>query len=771
MKSEQIQSLGRSIYSKVLHPSERKCPNRDMANVMGFDTEYYVDTKLSRDEMLELSSLQKRMRAFKIPKLERFFCILLLKRYKGYKVDDYEYVYYLRKWYKKFGVELDSYLPEVRDEVAFVNTFIDVYGDINLDRAFQYLELLQRQIELSLKKSGQNREVISYQLAYFIGDGSVKSEIKFVGKRYISIDMLYEHLKSIYKDYRPGLPLPKQIYFITHFSQSELSTIEDLSPSLIYKNDVELLELSNTYVGKIKKHGVEFVFLDTFSFFKGKLATLGDWVGVPKVDVPQKMKDDMRILLREDKSLFERYAKTDAVITLKVFDLLSSMAYSYGVDILDFPSASSLFTEIFRANYLKGAAAAYKIVRGKSGLLYKFDGLKQVRRMSLDSYHGGRNEAYFIGKIDQPIYMYDIKSSYPASAQLQPLPNENTKWVRVVRDWRAYEGFGYFRFSFPSTIMYPSLPIESDNYLLFPAKGYSYCTMEEARVAEANGGEVALVKGFGFIPGPPEINNDLKIYMHDFFKLRAKAAVGFESYFYKLGMNSVIGKMAQRVVSYDLLALAKEMGVPISAVSTNLDPSINRSDFRKVMLGEGFAPEWAALILGKARAILSDIIFNNVAIMAVTDSVALLTPKPLMCPGIKELESVGSGLEFKGFADSGVIFRDRAYYMFQGNEIAKDKDGKLLRAVGGLGVTMRGGGINDFDNKVKDYMFNGGKLPEEVDRFRLTRFREAYTKNKLWNVIEGELIRPAYAYHKRRVDVNRPGWTRPYELVSDLTME
>jgi len=94
----------------------------------------------------------------------------------------------------------------------------------------------------------------------------------------------------------------------------------------------------------------------------------------------------------------------------------------------------------------------------------------------------------------------------------------------------------------------------------------------------------------------------------------------------------------------------------------------------------------------------------------------------------------------------------------------------LMRAVGGLGVTMRGGGINDFDNKVKDYMFNGGKLPEEVDRFRLTRFREAYTKNKLWNILEGEVMKPSYLYHKRMVDPNRPGWSLPYEHASDLTM-
>ena len=55
------------------------------------------------------------------------------------------------------------------------------------------------------------------------------------------------------------------------------------------------------------------------------LKALGNVVGVPKLELPQETKEDMKGLLEEDPALFMEYASTDSVVTM----LYTSALYGY----------------------------------------------------------------------------------------------------------------------------------------------------------------------------------------------------------------------------------------------------------------------------------------------------------------------------------------------------------------------------------------------------------------------------------------------------------
>lgn len=286
---------------------------------------------------------------------------------------------------------------------------------------------------------------------------------------------------------------------------------------------------------------------------------------------------------------------------------------------------------------------------------------------------GGRAECYVHGYLKGKFKLYDVSSLYPSCAMLQPLPNRDTQWVEITRENftdKSLEGFVLVEFEFPEGTRYPCLPVHGAlrDMLYFPLEGISYCTISEIREAQRLGCKIKQIYGFGFKPSESEINHVLASFMRDMLKLKVesqKGSVAYENY--KLIMNALIGKLAQRNPE-DNMDYAQELftqhGVPMEKAKRG----------RKVeRAGSLWAPEWASLILGRARALMSQFI-NKGALMTVTDSVLLPKRASIECEALTLLRSVGSDLIAEPFeVASALIIRAKLYALVDSKgEISKE---------------------------------------------------------------------------------------------------
>jgi len=247
-----------------------------------------------------------------------------------------------------------------------------------------------------------------------------------------------------------GGQLVSDVYLISHDVQSDLIQYEDL----------ENFELSPTSIGmncKWKFGGHNFVVIDSMNFFDTEIDQIGLWLGVPVMSLngiggqsDNYWKEHMDQLLSLHKREFEEYAIRDAEIVYKAFVILrNKILKDHDVDILHpyYRTWASASLQIFRWKFLNEPITPQRVVifprekpnknktiwDEKPDNIQVFNGDYGVRRLSLEAYHGGRDEAFIRGHLKGDYSYYDVESLYPSSAMLQPLPLKNTKWHDVVK--------------------------------------------------------------------------------------------------------------------------------------------------------------------------------------------------------------------------------------------------------------------------------------------------------------------------------------------------
>jgi len=297
-----------------------------------------------------------------------------------------------------------------------------------------------------------------------------------------------------------------------------------------------------------------------------------------------------------------------------------------------------------------------------------YAGNLDVRQSSLWSYHGARVESYVRGRVeDAELAYYDVSSLYPSSAMLQPLPCKDTVWYELTTldeeslDWFKKQGEGFIevRFSFPEGTLYPNLPVASarDNILYFALDGVSHCTLSELRMAIKLGlWDFEILSGYAFIPQDIEINHPLKVYMQDMLnKKNTTTRGGIDYELYKMLMNSIIGKFIEKYGDNSTLNLISEGYLQREAYY-----KVTRKVSSHKRVGNLWSPEWASLILGKARSIISEFCTLG-SYMVSTDSVLLHKETDIYCDSLEELRSVGSDLVKEFEVTHGVFIRSRLY--------------------------------------------------------------------------------------------------------------
>ncbi|HEY7534620.1 MAG TPA: DNA polymerase, partial [Thermodesulfobacteriota bacterium] len=487
--------------------------------------------------------------------------------------------------------------------------------------------------------------------------------------------------------------LPKDIYLVAHFAQAEFGNFDRI-------DDIDLFQASKGLFGKyniinpLTQTPVTIHVKDLFAILSTSLEKIGNYIGIGKLSLAgvgdkteSYWKEHMDELHKQFPDEFNTYAVRDAEICYHAYTKIRDFFLSkYEVDILHFNTLASIAGYIFRKDYLKEPVVPTrkiqvsinqrKALADKQTKYYKiiqkqeiYDGSLDIRKYALWSYHGGRAESFYRGRLEgEDLAYYDVVSLYPSSAMLQPLPCKETKWFNLaeVKETNpslyeklinAGEGFVELEFSFPKFTMYPCLPFQGarDDILYYPLNGVSWCTLSELRLALKLGlSDYKILSGNAFLPSYKEINHPIKQYMKDVLGLKNSSTKGSIEYeLYKLLMNALVGKLRESFEDRTPFELARTGLLPRQALN-----KVARRLIKSKSVGSLWYPEGASLILGKARSIISEFVVKG-AYLCSTDSVLLPKDTDISCASLNELRGVGSDLKQELDGSHGALIRAR----------------------------------------------------------------------------------------------------------------
>ena len=374
--------------------------------------------------------------------------------------------------------------------------------------------------------------------------------------------------------------VPQMIYLVGHFTRADIPSFSDFQSLTQMMSSVR-----NTFLSIDGHIAVEIPCTDgsviplkvllrdtmllTPAASKG-LKALGELVGQSKIVLdPDPVKDqfykeNMDLLLAENPDLFDRYALNDAVICVRYADRLIQQSQS----LLGKPKLPATLTSIgvdllWKAWERSGNSYPLEVL-GKEQVwerqfnkrLGHFETRKRVVdlqevawhvQLATECYHGGRNEQFWFGPAFEDDWTdYDLSSAYPTAMGLIRKPDWKRAFVTTrISDFQPdVLGVANVAFEFPDHVRFPTLPVRTDNGLVFPRKGVSDCASPEIALAHALGAKLKIRHGVVVPFGTDEaVFGD---FIADCIRKRSSFPKGsLENLFWKELSNASYGKTAQ----------------------------------------------------------------------------------------------------------------------------------------------------------------------------------------------------------------------------------
>lgn len=207
--------------------------------------------------------------------------------------------------------------------------------------------------------------------------------------------------------------------------------------------------------------------------------------------------------------------------------------------------------------YGPGAIASYLIrTRRLRDHIQNEPEIRAVHEASKVAYAGGRFELFRVGRIQGLVFGLDINSAYPAALSNAPsLGIDHGRWV-YVQDPEDISEFGVYRITYahrgnPRAIEFDAMPLfhrDPKGSISFPQFVNGWYWSPEAAIANTLGrlypGSVRIHEGWVW---EHDGNRPFK-FLEEMFQTRiALGKKNVVSMPYKLGPNSMYGKLAQRV--------------------------------------------------------------------------------------------------------------------------------------------------------------------------------------------------------------------------------
>ncbi|MEI6572139.1 MAG: DNA polymerase [Alphaproteobacteria bacterium] len=374
--------------------------------------------------------------------------------------------------------------------------------------------------------------------------------------------------------------IPESIYLVGHFTRADVPAFSDFHDLTSYLGNVR-----NTFVSidqfiplKIQFSETEFVEIkiylrDTMLLSPAntkKLSDLGELVGTNKVvldEDPTKelfYKKNMDLMRDQNWDLFKKYALVDAEICVRYILKIMEEFFkatgkrkvpvtltSIGIELLLKSWKDDLGLD--KDTILGNEIVHERTYNKKLGWFLKTK--KEVpiaevywfKDFVTETYHGGRNEQFWFGPgFEDEWTDFDLSGAYPTAMALIGKPDwENIFVSKRLDDYKANElGFAYVNFKFPKHTRYPTLPVRTENGLIFPLEDMSYCSTPEIEVARSLGAIIRVRHGV-IVP----TDKSVKIFGHFISECIKKRRLfpkkSIDALFWKELSNSTYGKTAQ----------------------------------------------------------------------------------------------------------------------------------------------------------------------------------------------------------------------------------
>jgi hypothetical protein len=282
------------------------------------------------------------------------------------------------------------------------------------------------------------------------------------------------------------------------------------------------------FVMHLRKGLMKLNVVDMFNFFRGSVKEMGKSVGLDKLDI------DFQSSTKQE---LEAYNMRDTEIIYTFFRKYLNFLVENDLGNFKQTISGQAFTT-YRHKFMH-----HKIY------IHNRDDALNVERMS---YHGGRTEAFYIGKLEgEPFYNLDINSMYPFVMQKYKYPTRLKKTLRnpalieVQKLLRNYALIG----EFVCDLKEPVFPMKIHDKTCYPV-GIGLFTLTTPEI------KYALKKGYIkscnvlYVYSKKNIFSE---YVKFFYNLKAKTSRSSDNAQYlmtKLFLNSLYGKFGQRGFSW-----------------------------------------------------------------------------------------------------------------------------------------------------------------------------------------------------------------------------
>ncbi len=198
----------------------------------------------------------------------------------------------------------------------------------------------------------------------------------------------------------------KRLWIIAHQQQFDFMVVDGFNE--LIKRGWELkwhIITSNLFITRFMRKSSSLLIVDSINWFRSSLKTMGDVVGKPKLEINF-----------DSCSLAELtvYCHRDVeIIKLSVLALIKFVR-EFNFGSFQFTCAGQAFT-----------AYKHRFMQNKIFIHAHPEAIKLER----DSYRGGRNECFFIGKIKGRVYDLDVNSLFPFVMEKYEYPS---KLYRVI---------------------------------------------------------------------------------------------------------------------------------------------------------------------------------------------------------------------------------------------------------------------------------------------------------------------------------------------------
>ena len=379
------------------------------------------------------------------------------------------------------------------------------------------------------------------------------------------------------------------------------------------------------YQGGREKKKNPIHFLDTYNLWVARLGDIGEALGFPKGETPNKFLSDETTGVAnwkpETDTIDQKdidYCLQDCNITQKIVETVADVLTPFRVSLKLTVGAC--------------AKAMFKSMAFKDW--YNYDtGIDETAR---EAYYGGRTEVFNNSHATGTLYGYDINSSYPNQMANQRFPDPvNVKkcspadyedLLNNMKDgYHEFEGWGEFTIEIPDMEV-PPLPYRTDK-LIFPTGTITgtWC-FPEIRNAIKEGCKIIKCH---WIVGGHSIESPFKEFIDLMYAKKSEAKDNGKNAIaelYKRLMNALSGKMGQRIPIMDEIVYNTDnvpSGVPFdcyNGVCVLREVPKERSE-------ETFV-QWVAYITSYARVQLHNALLIGKPSYCDTDSVYTDEPFP-----------------------------------------------------------------------------------------------------------------------------------------------